>query len=152
KHNLPCKGNSPWLKGFVGGSDDHSGINPGRTWTVFEYEGANATANGLIDSIRMRQTRPGGAHGGPITLAHSLLNLLYGGSHKRSNASGNASLSIEGPIQSLLELIFESEPPTFTRKLWRMKAYLGGVLTKWLRSGREKGLGAPFERILEREV
>src|SRR5262249_15691713 len=69
KHGLAPKGETPWLKSFVGGSDDHSGINPGRTWTVFEHPGGRATANGLIESIRRRTTRPDGAHGGPITLA-----------------------------------------------------------------------------------
>src|SRR5262245_10094493 len=28
KHDIGPKGNTPWLKGVVGGSDDHSGINP----------------------------------------------------------------------------------------------------------------------------
>src|SRR5262245_60870784 len=41
KHGLAPKGETPWLKAFVGGSDDHSGINPGRTWTQFEYEGGD---------------------------------------------------------------------------------------------------------------
>jgi hypothetical protein len=35
KHYLAPKGKTPWLKAFVGGSDDHSGINPGNTWTAF---------------------------------------------------------------------------------------------------------------------
>src|SRR5262249_53042918 len=59
KHCIAPKGATPWLKSFVGGSDDHSGINPGRTWTAFEYQGDHATANALIDSIRRRETQPG---------------------------------------------------------------------------------------------
>src|SRR5215468_1265282 len=60
KHGIATKGDIPWIKAFVGGSDDHSGINPGRTWTAFEYTGDLATPNGLIDSIRRRHTRPAG--------------------------------------------------------------------------------------------
>src|SRR5262249_39611763 len=76
KHGISPKGDTPWLKAFVAGSDDHSGINPGRTWTVFEYSGDHPRPNDLIDSIRRHETRPEGSHGGPITLAHSLLKLL----------------------------------------------------------------------------
>ena len=39
KHGIEPKGETPWLKGIVGGSDDHAGINPGRTWTVFPHSG-----------------------------------------------------------------------------------------------------------------
>src|SRR5215813_9920650 len=37
KHGIEPKGRMPWRKAVVGGSDDHSGINPGRTWTEFTY-------------------------------------------------------------------------------------------------------------------
>src|SRR5262245_51802699 len=70
KHGIEPKGPAPWIKTVVGGSDDHSGINPGRTWTTFEYSGDRPTANALIDSMRARRTRAEGAHGGPISLAH----------------------------------------------------------------------------------
>src|SRR6516225_4960399 len=47
KHQIAPKGPAPWLKSFVAGSDDHSGINPGRTWTTFPYD-HEPSANGLI--------------------------------------------------------------------------------------------------------
>src|SRR5262249_29149631 len=56
KHDIAPKGPAPWLKSFVGGSDDHSGINPGRTWTTFDYSRSAVTPNDLIDCIRRRDT------------------------------------------------------------------------------------------------
>ena len=149
KHDIASKGNTPWLKSFVGGSDDHSGINPGRTWTTFEYSGAHATPNSLIDSIRRRETRAEGAHGGPITLAHSLLKLLYDGSRK--NAARSSAMSLDGPIHSLLRLVFDSEPETLPARIrrkseWMRRALLGRS------GGRFRGLGVPFEKVLESEV
>jgi glycosyltransferase involved in cell wall biosynthesis len=152
KHGIAPKGTTPWLKGFVGGSDDHSGINPGRTWTVFEHEEKQPTANALIESIRSRQTRPGGAHGGPITLAHALLKLLYDGStKKRALASGTNNKLLDGAVRSLLELVFESKPETLTERLRRKKTLLRQMLLgSW--GARLNRPGVPFETVLEHEV
>jgi glycosyltransferase involved in cell wall biosynthesis len=149
KHGIAPKGPTPWLKGFVGGSDDHSGINPGRTWTAFECPEGRATPNALMDCIRRRETRPEGSHGGPITLAHSLLKLLYDGSKKTGAAKSHAML-LEGPIHSLLQLVFDSEPETLREKIRRKAAMLRRMV---LRGGvRIDGLGIPFENVLESEV
>jgi glycosyltransferase involved in cell wall biosynthesis len=150
KHRIAPKGPTPWLKGFVGGSDDHSGINPGRTWTLFRYENQHPTPNDLIESIRRHETTSEGNHGGPITLAHSVLKLLYDGSKKNSSAGGS-SLKLEGALHSLLELVFDSSPETIGEKLRRKIVLLRKMLTRrW--SGRVDGLGVSFETILEIEV
>jgi glycosyltransferase involved in cell wall biosynthesis len=150
KHGIAPKGPAPWLKSFVGGSDDHSGINLGRTWTAFDYSGGVATPNGLIDCIRRRDTRPEGAHGGPITLAHSLLKLLYDGSRQNKAAKGSGML-LEGPIQSLLQMVFESEPETMAAKIRRRAAWFRDVISgRW--GARTSGLGVPFEKVLQMEV
>jgi glycosyltransferase involved in cell wall biosynthesis len=149
KHGIAPKGNQPWLKGFVGGSDDHSGINPGRTWTAFEHSAGHLTPNNLIDSIRRRETRPEGAHGGPITLAHSLLKLLYDGSKKASAGRGNPML-LDGPVHSLLRLVFDSAPESTLEKIRRKVAWgRQRLVNRW---GRVDGLGVPFEKVLEAEV
>ncbi len=151
KHNIAPKGRTPWIKSFVGGSDDHSGINPGRTWTAFEYSGTRATANELIESIRRGETRAEGSHGGPITLAHSLLKLLYDGSAKKTKSAKTSSVSLQGPIQTLLELVFGSEPATIMEKLLRQAAFLRRKLFA-PRGSRMDSLGIPFETVLEFEV
>ena len=42
KHRLTPKGDEPWRKAVLAGSDDHSGINPGRTWTEFALPAGRA--------------------------------------------------------------------------------------------------------------
>jgi glycosyltransferase involved in cell wall biosynthesis len=148
KHGIAPKGDKPWIKAVVGGSDDHSGINPGRTWTLFDYAGDHPTPNALIDCIRRRGTRPEGSHGGPITLAHSLLKLLYDGSRK---ATARKSMALDGPIHSLLQLVFDSEPVSMSERIRRKAARLHQIIRgSW--GARVDGLGVPFEKMLESEV
>ncbi len=122
-HGIIPKGPTPWLKSVVGGSDDHAGINPAQTWTEFEITSRNVSANAMVDAIRARKSRPNGQHGGPITIAHSILKLLYEGGAHRKGASGK-SVAIGGPIQSLLKLVFGggnlhiSEKLRFQSGLW----------------------------------
>jgi len=152
KHGIAPKGSTPWLKAFVGGSDDHSGINPGRTWTEFQYSGARATPNALIDSIRQRETRPDGSHGGPITLAHSLLKLLYDGRKKSAASTGNRKATlVDGSVHSLLQLVFESVPEKSLERIRRKAATLRKIVVgRW--RGRLHGPGVPFEQVLESET
>src|SRR5215471_14090031 len=150
KHSIAPKGSTPWLKAYVGGSDDHSGINPGRTWTRFEYQDDHPTPNVLIESIRRRETRPDGAHGGPITLAHSLLKLLYDGSKKKTASAKTNPKLIDGPIHSLLQLVFESQISVSDRIARKGALLRQIVFGRW--ATRSDGLGVPFETVLESEV
>ena len=148
-HDLAPKGPTPWLKSVVGGSDDHSGINPGETWTEFDLSGQMHSANDLVDSIRARTSRPKGKHGGPITIAHSILKLLYEGGMQPKAKSSAKSVSVGGPMQSLLKLVFDADSRnlgdkfSFQTRLWfhRMKQ---------VRPRAE--LSKPFEAVLEAEV
>ena len=150
-HDIAPKGPTPWLKSAVGGSDDHSGINPGATWTEFALDQSPVTANMLVDSIRARTSRPTGAHGGPITIAHSILKLLYEGGAQRqvSSATAAKSISVGGPMQSLLKLVFDSGNQTlidklsFQSRLWlhRLKQMRGSA-----------NLSKPFDAVLEAQV
>ena len=109
KHDLAPKGERPWLKGVVAGSDDHSGINPGRTWTEFPVLGDAPQPNDVIDAIRRRVTRAAGMHGGPVTLAHALVKLLYDGQHSRHRKSDAPPMRLSDPINQLLGFAFEKD-------------------------------------------
>jgi hypothetical protein len=149
KHGLAPKGETPWLKAIVGGSDDHSGINPGRTWTEFPYA-SQLTANAVTEAIRRRETSPGGKHGGPITLAHSILKLFYDGS-TRSKGPGHKAVRIGGPVHSLLKLAFDSDEQNLAGRLYlRARVLLQEILPKSL-AARSPG-GEPFEQVFESEV
>ncbi len=147
KHGIAPKGDAPWRKALLAGSDDHAGINPGNTWTAFPA-GGRPVPNDVIRAIRSRRTRPCGAHGGPITLAHSLLKLLYDGS---ARASQTRTLSVGGPIHGLFRMVFdEDRMRTHERLMFRGKAMLRSWL--WQHLHAQRGVVQPFESLLESEV
>ena len=153
-HDLAPKGPTPWLKSIVGGSDDHSGINPGQTWTEFELDGHAPSVDVMISSIRARTSRPAGGHGGPVTIAHSILKLLYeGGMQAKSNggeaSSGAAPVSVGGSMQSLLKLVFDSDDRSLAEKI-SFQARL--MLHRFRQSRSRPGAGKPFDDVLEGEI
>jgi glycosyltransferase involved in cell wall biosynthesis len=151
KHSLTPKGETPWLKSFVGGSDDHSGINPGMTWTECDDEGGPLTPNQLVGLIRQRRTRPGGAHGGPITLSHSLLKLLHDSGRRRAKETPQLGPLLDGPMQSLLDLVFESDSRAFADRLRRgARLVQTAIRRRWTTPRYQAGL--PFEKVLDAEV
>jgi glycosyltransferase involved in cell wall biosynthesis len=155
RHGLPPKGDTPWLKSVVGGSDDHSGINPGLTWTAFEVdasEPAPFTANAMVRAVRARRSRPEGAHGGPITIAHSILKLLYEGSQRRARTRGNpqeSMLAVAGPLQSLLQIVFDGQPRSWADK---MRFQMRSLILAWQRGRSRAPRTLPFEAVLEGEI
>jgi glycosyltransferase involved in cell wall biosynthesis len=158
RHGIEPRGETPWIKSIVGGSDDHSGINPGRTWTAFPHAGSRPTPNDVIDAIWRRESRPEGAHGGPLTLAHSILKLLYDGTNRTANrralqgvVPGKRSVALGGPIYSLLALVFDADDQTTIERLafhargWVVRAVLPKIAAL-------RGESEPFEAILESEA
>ena len=140
RHGLEPKGPEPWRKAVVAGSDDHSGINPGRTWTEFPVAGERPRPNDVVDAIRRRQTRPGGVHGGPVTLAHALVKLLYDGQHQGQRAAGAQPIRMSDPINLLLDFAFEKQSAP-----WRSRAALR------LRIALQGLVGRPLSRLLRRD-
>lgn len=159
RHGIEPKGETPWLKGIVAGSDDHSGINPGQTYTEVPFTGPRLTGNAVVEAIRRRETRPAGAHGGPITLAHSILKLLHDGSSRRAQAGGPRSFQVSGPLQSLFQLVFDAGSGSRgERLLFQARVKLHQAVAEVRRRGLLGQAGAPlarhesFESILESEV
>ncbi len=150
KHGIEPKGLTPWLKSVVGGSDDHAGINPGTTWTEFELEfAAPLSANAMVDAIRARRSRADGIHGGPVTIAHSILKLLYEGGDSRNTNASQKAVSVGGSMQSLLKVVFDADNQSFFDKLsFRVRHGLYQIKQIWSRGGGSKS----FEAVLEAEV
>lgn len=151
KHGIQPKGKEPWRKAVVAGSDDHSGINPGQTWTEFALvEGRAPEPNDFVDAIRARRTAPAGAHGGPVTLAHAMVKLLYDGQRVKDRDSGQKSMSMGGPIHELLQFVFDSgsvklhQRLVFQGKLWFNRLFERG--------DRKHTPEQPFEKILAGEA
>ena len=74
KYDLQPYGCTPWIKGIVGGSDDHGGLFIARAHTTV-YD--TPTVDGFIEAIRNGDSWADGEDGGPLTMAHS----LYGVAH-----------------------------------------------------------------------
>lgn len=150
QHGIEPKGSTPWLKSVVGGSDDHAGINPGTTWTEFEVSTETAlSADAMVDSIRARRSRPDGVHGGPVTIAHSILKLLYEGGDSRNTNTSQKAVSVGGSMQSLLKLVFDADNQSLLDKLsFQVRRSLYRVKQTWSRNQASK----PFEAVLEAEI
>ncbi|HYN40628.1 MAG TPA: hypothetical protein VE129_02535, partial [Thermoanaerobaculia bacterium] len=162
RHGLVPRGETPWLKSVVGGSDDHGGLNQGRTYTEFPLPaGRPAAPNDLIDAMRRRETRPGGVHGGPITLAHAMVKLLYEGSRsgrrepsrppgvapakRRGSPPGTRALGLGGPSQSLLRFVFDAGAVGPVEKLaFQVRFWLEQTLDRVLPARRA---GGSFEDV-----
>lgn len=145
KHGITPKGLTPWNKAVLGGSDDHSGINPGRTWTEFShYSTRRATANDVVEAIRTHRTRPMGQHGGPMTLAHAMLKLLHDG-RKQVRSSGTRTIAVSGPVNTLLQMVFDPSSVTWNEKVrFRLHTWL----QTWLEPLRSTKAPRPFEQVL----
>ena len=153
KHGIAPKGEQPWRKSVVAGSDDHSGINPGRTWTEVPLpESGVLTANDLVDAIRAGHSAPAGSHGGPVTLAHAMLKLMHDGNRLQTDGTrrqGRRPTTLSGPIESLLGLAFGHEGPLLERAYRHARTWIFGEYSRW----KTRRPGVPsFELMLAAEV
>ena len=74
KYDLQPYGGSPWIKGVVGGSDDHGGLFIARAHTTV-YD--TPTINSFIEAIRSGDSWADGEDGGALTMAHSLYGIAH---------------------------------------------------------------------------
>ena len=147
RHDLEPKGRTPWRKAVVGGSDDHSGINPGRTWTEFLYAGDAPCPNDVIDSIRRFETKTAGMHGGPVTLAHALVKLIYDGQHSEHRNQQAQPVRMGDSVNLLLGFAFDKDSAS---RAPRLRMWLRTAIERLLLDAfaRLSGRGESFEQIL----
>lgn len=74
-HGIEPKFEKPWEKYFTAGSDDHSGLYTGTTYTEVEVE--EKSIADLLEGIRLGRTRACGNSGGSFTLAHMCGSIAY---------------------------------------------------------------------------
>jgi glycosyltransferase involved in cell wall biosynthesis len=75
RHQLqPCGGGTPWLKGFTGGSDDHSGVFIAKGYTVCPD---STSCEEFLSHVLQRRSVSGGLDGTPLSFAHSLYSIGY---------------------------------------------------------------------------
>jgi glycosyltransferase involved in cell wall biosynthesis len=100
KHGIEPFGLRPWAKGLTAGSDDHSGLYVGQTFS--EVEGA-PTVESFLEAVRKGKTVPAGEHGGALTLAHSIYAVAY---QFFSRKAGDRPLKSYPFLGALLESMF----------------------------------------------
>jgi glycosyltransferase involved in cell wall biosynthesis len=132
----------PWKKVFIGGSDDHGGIQPGRAWT--ETPTCSTPAE-FLAHVRDGRCEPGGKTGDALVIAHGTYNVAF------QYAKDRFALRSEEPGVGLLEKMFsrfmEGQDPTeftFGEKL--------GFLAQGILSGKIFEIAKPGNASLWKEL
>jgi glycosyltransferase involved in cell wall biosynthesis len=99
RHGIAPVGEQPWVKGFSGGSDDHSGAFIAKGFT--ECPDSHTPAE-FLDHVARRRGLSGGLDGTPLSFAHSLYSIGYRYYRDRflskSEADGDLVLKVMGKI------------------------------------------------------
>ena len=140
KYDLQPYGSTPWIKGVVGGSDDHGGLFIARAHTTV-YDAA--TVDDFVAAIRDGESWADGADGGPLTMAHSLYGIAHSFYRERL---GDRRRSATPFVSALLDRFFNigAERGSFVEKI-RL------FVLKNLPTSRNHS-GKSFEEILDSEA
>jgi hypothetical protein len=115
RHGLEPLGPTPWIKTFTGGSDDHSGLYLGATWT--ETPDA-ASVGDFLDHLRAGRHEPGGDTGSSARLLQSLYTISYE-FYRRQFPFGLERRN--DPFSTLLRGLALGAPPEPSReRRWRL--------------------------------
>ncbi len=132
----------PWRKIFIGGSDDHGGIQPGRAWTATP---TCATPLEFLAHVGEGRCEPGGKSGDALVMAHGTYNVAF------QYAKARFVQRSDDPALGLVEKIFsrfmEGKDPTvftFGEKL--------GFLTQGILSGKIFEMVKPGNASLWKEL
>lgn len=89
RHGIRPFSDTPWLKGFTGGSDDHSGMFVARAYTRTEARNVHE----FIASIRDRMSIPEGQYSDYQTLAFTIYKIAYDFSRTKSTTLSQSLIS-----------------------------------------------------------
>jgi glycosyltransferase involved in cell wall biosynthesis len=101
---------TPWIKGFTGGSDDHAGLFIGQSYTMAEIP--TASAKDFLECIKNKNSISAGRHNDYQSLVFTVYKVAYDFS-KQKNA-GKISSTI---LSQLLNLIFEKQKFTIKDRI-----------------------------------
>lgn len=141
RHGIEPRGDTPWLKGRVGGSDDHGGLFIAGAHTA--VQGAR-TVKDFVTAIRERRGEPAGEDGDPLTLAHSLYAITHSYYRERFGSGRSDSMPF---IKALMERYFDSSG---ARSSFLEKVKL--FIRKNLPEGNGGYGNAGIEEILDKEA
>ena len=140
KYDLQPYGATPWIKGIVGGSDDHGGLFIARAHTTV-YD--TPTIDCYIDAIRSGDSWADGEDGGPLTMAHSLYGIAHSFYRERLGGKRRGATPF---VSALLDRFFNigSDKASFIDKI-RL------FILKNLPASSDHS-GKSFEEILDAEA
>ncbi len=123
---------TPWIKGLTAGTDDHSGLFIGKTYT----EGCAETPEEFIDRLKKKEISPAGRHNDYQGLAFAIYKIAYDFSQSRRNVLSSSLFS------SINNFIFED-------KNIGLKSTLMIKKMKYLKNGRENGISRLIVELIE---
>jgi len=109
KHGITPFSDTPWIKGYTGGSDDHAGIFIGSTFTQAKVE----TVDEFLEAIKNKSTHAFGKNGNFQKLIFSAYKVLY--DHWKNS---KITFSIPNLVKKKIhDIIFEQHELKFLEKL-----------------------------------
>ena len=141
RHGFMPYGESPWIKGTVGGSDDHSGFFVARAYTVSP---AGGSVEEFITSVSTRKTLSAGDDGDVMTLAHSIYGIGYRFLKEKIDMKKSSSMPF---ISALMKQVLNTDQgglPLFDRLQLFVRKNIPEMYTGYD--------GRTFEEIIDREA
>jgi hypothetical protein len=111
KYRLEPFSETPWIKGLIGGSDDHAGFFIGETFT----EVRTAHPADFLKRLMNKEARPTGRHNDYKSLAFSIYKIAY----EYSKAHNTKKLS-DNLLHQVMTLLFEKSDLSLKNK-FRLK-------------------------------
>ncbi len=130
KHGIEPISDTPWIKGFTGGSDDHAGLFIGKTYSV----GYARTPEEFVDSIRDKKSIAEGRHNNFQSLAFAIYKIAFDFSMRYTSKYTSKSAPKNSFISQITRFVFEESRLTFFDKIKinRIKSQKEGKIKKML--------------------
>ncbi len=79
---------------FIGGSDDHSGLDAGKTYTKFYLDNSRERISfqDIKKAVLEGKCIPSGLYGSPVRLAHNVMKIVYSGLSQKTSLGGFGEL------------------------------------------------------------
>ena len=111
KHRIEPFSDTPWIKGFTGGSDDHAGLFIGETYTIAEGN----TISDFLNYIMKKNSTPNGRHNNYQSLAFTIYKIA-------TDFIQNSSKNIPDSFINILNRkLFEQNNSSFKDKIETLK-------------------------------
>lgn len=141
RHGLEPTHAEPWKKSFFGGSDDHSGLYMGETWTDVE---GTADLAGFLQAVMEGKGRPGGQAGDAMRFSNSIYHIILSFARDRLGSTAPRGMKL---LSKIAERFLEGKNPTEFSVSERI-----GHIAEAIKSGKALDFLKPNEPSFNREL